>query len=81
MSSITTNPNFLDALLVIAALIAFAAAFPFYPIDSSCDSCSRASVIFTLRHAFLGLVVLMILVFPMLMYQTPALAYDLPYSL
>ena len=71
---ITTNPNFFDSLLVIAALIAFAAAFPFYPIIVLLIL-ALVLFIFTLRHAFLGLIILMLLIFPMLMYQTPALAY------
>lgn len=71
---VTTNPNFLDALLVIAALIAFSAAFPFYPVIFLLIL-AVALLVVTLRHAFLGLIVLMVLIFPMLMYQTPALAY------
>lgn len=71
---VTTNPNFLDSLLVIASLIAFSAAFPFYPFIIL-GLLVIALFIVTLRHAFLGLIVLMLLIFPMLMYQTPALAY------
>ena len=71
---IVTNPNFLDSLLVIAALIAFSAAFPFYPI-TVIVILSVLLFIFTLRHAFLGMIILMLIIFPMLMYQTPALAY------
>ncbi len=71
---ITTNPNFFDSVLVIAALLAFGAAFPFYPI-LILALLAVILFIFTLRHAFLGLIVLMLLIFPMLMYQTPALAY------
>jgi transitional endoplasmic reticulum ATPase len=71
---IVTNPNFLDALLVIAALIAFGSAFPFYPVIILLIL-AVILFIFTLRHAFLGLILLMIMVFPMLMFQTPALAY------
>ena len=71
---ITSNPNFFDSLLVIISLIAFAAAFPFYPI-LILAVLAIVLFIFTLRHAFLGLIILMVLIFPMLMYQTPALAY------
>lgn len=71
---IVTNPNFIDALLLIAALVAFGAAFPFYPIIVLVIL-AIVLFIFTLRHAFLGFILLMVMVFPMLMYQTPALAY------
>ena len=71
---VTTNPNFVDALLVIAALVAFASAFPFYPI-LVLVALILVLFVFTLRHAFLGLVLLMVMIFPMLMFQTPALAY------
>jgi SpoVK/Ycf46/Vps4 family AAA+-type ATPase len=71
---VTSNPNFLDSVLVIAALISFAAAFPFYPL-LFLAVLAVALFILTLRHAFLGLIALMLLIFPMLMYQTPALAY------
>jgi transitional endoplasmic reticulum ATPase len=71
---VVSNPNFLDSILIIAALIAFAAAFPFYPFVFLIVL-AVALFILTLRHAFLGLIALMLLIFPMLMYQTPALAY------
>jgi hypothetical protein len=64
---ITSNPNFFDSLLVIISLIAFAAAFPFYPI-LILAVLAIVLFIFTLRHAFLGLIILMVLIFPMLMY-------------
>ncbi|MDE1871364.1 MAG: AAA family ATPase [Candidatus Micrarchaeota archaeon] len=73
-ADVTTNPNFVDSLLVIAALIAFGGAFPFYPIIMLA-LIAFALFIVTLRHAFLGLIVLMAVIFPMLMYQTPSLAY------
>ncbi len=73
-ADITTNPNFLDALLVIAAFVAFGGAFPFYP-SMILALLVLALFIVTLRHAFLGLIVLMLMIFPMLMYQTPSLAY------
>jgi transitional endoplasmic reticulum ATPase len=71
---ITSNPNFMDAALVIAALIAFAGAFPFYPLVIL-GFLIIVLFIVTLRHAFLGLIFLMLMVFPMLAYQTPALMY------
>jgi transitional endoplasmic reticulum ATPase len=71
---VTTNPNFLDAALTIAAFIAFAAAFPFYPLVII-PIIVIALLIVTLRHSFLGLVVLMVFVFPMLMFQVAALGY------
>ena len=71
---IVTNPNFVDALLVIAALIAFSSAFPFYPWIIL-GILIVVLFVFTLRHAFLGLIALMVMILPMLMFQTPALAY------
>jgi SpoVK/Ycf46/Vps4 family AAA+-type ATPase len=71
---VTTNPNFIDALLVLASFIAFAAAFPFYPFIILAALCI-VLFIGTLKHSFLGLILLMVMTFPMLMYQTPALAY------
>lgn len=71
---VTTNPNFIDALLVLTAFIAFASAFPFYPLILLAALCI-ALFIGTLKHSFLGLILLMVMTFPMLMYQTPALAY------
>ncbi len=71
---VVSNPNFFDAVLFIFSLIAFAAAFPFYPFIVIAVL-AAALLVFTLRQPFLGLVLLMIMIFPMLMYQTPALAY------
>ena len=71
---VTSNPNFFDAVLIIAAFIAFASVFPFYPLIIFAI---LAVVLFsiTLRHAFLGLIILIVMVAPMLFYQTPSLAY------
>ncbi|MGI0100406.1 MAG: AAA family ATPase [Candidatus Micrarchaeaceae archaeon] len=71
---VVTNPNFLDSLLVIAALVAFSAAFPFYPL-ALLVILAIVLLVFTLRHAFLGFVLLMLMIFPMLAFQAPALAY------
>ena len=71
---IFSNPNFLDSLLALTALIAFAAAFPFYPWILLAVL-AVVLFAFTLRHAFLGFIVLMLMVFPMLAYQVTSLAY------
>ncbi len=71
---VTTNPNFLDAVLMVAALIAFASAFPFYPMIALVVLIIILFT-FTLRHAFLGLCLLMVMAIPMLMYQAPSLGY------
>ncbi len=71
---IFSNPNFLDSLLALMALIAFAAAFPFYPWIVLAVL-AVVLFAFTLRHAFLGFIILMLMVFPMLAYQVTSLSY------
>ncbi len=77
---ISSNPNFLDSLLAFIALIAFAAAFPFYPwVVLAVLAVALFAV--TLKHAFLGFIVLMLMVFPMLAYQVTSLSYLLIFAM
>ena len=71
---LTSNPNFLDAILLSIGFIAMITAFPFYPIIVAVI---LLALIFAavLRHPFLGLVVFLVMIFPPIAYQMPALAW------
>ena len=71
---ISSNPNFIDAVLVLLGFIAFAAALPFYPLVILVVF-GIALFFAGLKHAFLGLLLMLLLTFPMVMYQLPALAW------
>jgi hypothetical protein len=70
---IKTNDNFIDAILITVAFISLWAALPSYPVAIAAI---LAVIIFfaSLRHAFIGLLVMILLSFPMVMYQVPAVA-------
>jgi SpoVK/Ycf46/Vps4 family AAA+-type ATPase len=69
---IKTSDNFIDALLIAMAFISMWAALPSYPVVIAAI---LALVIFfaALRHAFLGLIFMILLSLPMVMYQVPAI--------
>ncbi|HVC58580.1 MAG TPA: AAA family ATPase [Candidatus Acidoferrales bacterium] len=71
---VTSNNNFLDALLILFAFIAVTTAMPAYPVALLV---LLIIVLFaaTLYHPFLGLIMFMVLIVPPIMYQTPALAW------
>ncbi|MDE1865572.1 MAG: AAA family ATPase [Candidatus Micrarchaeota archaeon] len=70
---IKTNDNFIDALLIVTAFISMWAALPSYPIIIVVI---LSLVIFfaCLRHGFMGLLVMLLLSLPMVMYQVPAIS-------
>ena len=68
------NPNFLDAVLLLMGFIAVNMATPFYPLLLIIPLLI-VILVATLRHPFLGLVVFIVLMFPAIMYQMPALAW------
>ncbi|MGC8669575.1 MAG: AAA family ATPase [Candidatus Micrarchaeia archaeon] len=74
VSDTTSNPNFTDTLIIMLTFIAFAAAFPFYPYIIILV---LLIVLFYLTqyNPFLGLVMLIVFIFPMIIYQTPAFAW------
>ncbi len=67
-------PCFVDSLLVLLAFIAACLALHFYPLPIII---AIAAVLFiaTIKKPFLGMILLMIAVLPMLIYQMPALAW------
>ena len=71
---VTSNNNFLDALLIFFAFVAVTTALPFYP---AALLILLIILLFaaTLYHPFLGLIMFMVLIVPPIMYQTPALAW------
>src|SRR5208283_1145117 len=71
---LTSNPNFFDAVLLSIAFLSMISAFPFYPIVIAVP---LLVLLFyaALRHPFLGLIVLIVMVFPTVAYQMPALAW------
>ncbi len=70
---IKQNDNFIDALLIVMAFVSLWWALPSYPV---LIAAILAVLIFfaALRHAFLGLIFMILLSLPMVMYQVPALA-------
>lgn len=74
LMNIRSNKNFLDAVLVALAFVSIAYAFPFYPyliILLIVIGLFAATEI----HPFLGFILLMLIMVPILVYQTPALAW------
>ncbi|MDE1810829.1 MAG: AAA family ATPase, partial [Candidatus Micrarchaeota archaeon] len=71
---VTSNNNFLDALLIFFAFLAVTTALPFYPVVILIILLF-ALFAATLYHPFLGLIMFMVLIFPSVVYQTPALAW------
>ncbi|MGC8679993.1 MAG: AAA family ATPase [Candidatus Micrarchaeia archaeon] len=72
--NIISKPSFIDALLIIAAFTSIFLVLPFYPLYAFII---LLIILFaaTLFHPFLGLIVYIIFIFPILMYQTPVLAW------
>ena len=69
---IGTNPNFMDAVLALAAFLAVTYAFGYYPYILVV-ALGAALFAAALYKPFLGVVVLMVITFPMLAYVVPAL--------
>jgi SpoVK/Ycf46/Vps4 family AAA+-type ATPase len=71
---IKSNAAFIDSILMVLGFVAFAAALPFYPLVIAV---LIVAVIFaaSLKHPFLGLIIMVAFTFPMVMYQLPALAW------
>ncbi len=74
--NISSNPNFFDTVLLCFAFLIDALVFGFYPIILVGILLVILGV-FTLKHAFLGLIVFLALIFPTVMYQAPGLAWIL----
>jgi SpoVK/Ycf46/Vps4 family AAA+-type ATPase len=70
---VTSHANFLDAVLIAIAFIAAATALPFYPV-LILPIILIALIALALFYPFLGLIVLMVVIFPAIAYQVPALA-------
>jgi hypothetical protein len=71
---LTSHPNFFDAVVMLVAFAAVVSALPSYPLIITAVI-MLLLLLATLRHPLLGLVVLMCVTMPALMYQTPALAW------
>lgn len=74
MMELSGNPHFFDMALILLGFIALVCAFPFYPIPLIVVLLVLLCVA-TLKHPFLGLCLLMALSFPVVMYQTPPIAW------
>ena len=74
LSALVSNPGFLDALLVTLVFLAASASLHFYPVILIL---AFGILLFglTVKKPFLGLILLMVLIFPLLMYQMPALSF------
>ncbi len=68
-----SRPSFVDALLAAFAFVVLALAFPFYPVLLLIP---LVIVIFFagIKHPFFGLLVFMLLAFPIFVYQMPPIA-------
>lgn len=74
LSNLASNNNFLDAVLVTLIFLSVATSFPFYPVAIILPLAVVLFII-TLFQPFLGLMVLIIINFPIFAYQTPVLAW------
>ncbi len=72
--SIVSDWRFIDAAIIIVAFLSVAWGVPYYPIVVAAV---LAVLLFVaaMKHPFLGLVILAVLVFPAVMYQAPALGW------
>jgi SpoVK/Ycf46/Vps4 family AAA+-type ATPase len=70
---IATNSNFIDAALALAAFLAATYAFGYYPY-ALVAALAVALFAIALYKPFIGVIALMAITFPMLMYTVPALA-------
>ncbi len=66
--------RFMDAAMLLFAFAAAALAMPYYPVIIAVIL-AAALFIASMRHPFLGLVVLAIIIFPMMEYQSPGIAW------
>jgi len=80
ISDNVSNPNFTDTVIIMLAFIAFAAAFPFYPYVILLLLLILLFFV-TQYNPFLGLLVMILLILPMIIYQTPALAWILMFAI
>ncbi len=71
---LTSNQNFFDAVLMLLAFVAVVAALPSYPLIIIVIIMLLLFVA-TIRHPLLGLVVLMFVTMPAVIYQAPSLAW------
>jgi SpoVK/Ycf46/Vps4 family AAA+-type ATPase len=74
LTRISRSPNFIDSILVLIAFFSAAVGLPFYPITIIA---LIALLLFfsTLRKPFIGLIFMIILIMPMILYQMPALSW------
>ncbi|HUC38738.1 MAG TPA: AAA family ATPase [Candidatus Acidoferrum sp.] len=68
------SPGFVDGILAVLTFIAACAALRFYPLVISAVIAVALFVV-AVRKPFLGLLLLIVVIFPMLVYQMPALAW------
>ncbi len=78
--TITSNQNFSDVVLLCFAFLIDAIVFKFYPVV--------LIIVFlivlgwlTLKNAFLGLIALVLFIFPTMMYQVPGLAWIMLFAI
>ncbi|MGC8687289.1 MAG: AAA family ATPase [Candidatus Micrarchaeia archaeon] len=74
ISETVQNENFVDTLLIIATFLAFNAALPTYPYILDLVIIILLFYL-TQKNSFLGLIALVFVLFPIAMYQVPALAW------
>ncbi len=74
INKVTSNPDLLDAILITLVFVFSSTTFQFYPLPLIAVI---AVVLFfiTLKHSFLGLLSLLVAIFPIFAYQTPVLAW------
>ncbi|MCL4381248.1 MAG: AAA family ATPase [Candidatus Marsarchaeota archaeon] len=78
--AITSNQNFFDAVLLCFAFLIDAIVFKFYPV-AAIIALILAIGVLTLKNAFLGLIALVVLIFPTMMYQSPGIAWVMLFAI
>jgi len=74
LTRILKSPNFIDSILVLIAFFSAAIGLPFYPIPII--ALIAVGLFFsTLKKPFLGLIFMIFLIMPMILYQMPALSW------
>lgn len=74
LTGLLASPGFIDGVLVLLAFIGANAALSFYPLILIIILAAGLFFV-TVRKPFLGLIILILLIMPMLVYQTPTLAW------
>ncbi len=78
--SITSNQNFFDVVLLCFAFLIDTIVFKFYPVIAIIALIIAIGAL-TLKNAFLGLILFVVLIFPTMMYQSPGVAWVMLFAI